>query len=223
MVLLALADGADADSGETWPSQRRIAERARLTPRGVRLVLARLEADGWLVRERRTRANGSTASTLYRLDVARLDPARAAYREAKEAKRAEAAQIATATGGNPVPTGGNAVPMGEEQSAAHVGERGSPLETSNKKQEARGEAQREPKPRRSLLDSSGGASALPEQQSDTARRLAGRQGVDASRLTPFQRAQIAKGAAFVLDGELLRPTGALYGQLLSELQAERLQ
>jgi hypothetical protein len=71
-VLLALADGADKDTGETWPSQGRIAARSRQTPRSVRKVLERLRASGWVSWEKRLRPNGSQASNVYRLNLAML-------------------------------------------------------------------------------------------------------------------------------------------------------
>ena len=57
-VLLAIADSADRDTGEAWPSQRTIARRARQSDRNVRNVLDRLRAGGWLTWEARKRDNG---------------------------------------------------------------------------------------------------------------------------------------------------------------------
>lgn len=76
LVLLAIADSADKDSGEAWPSQATIARRARQTDRSVRNVLARLWRDGWLTWEERKRANGSRASNVYTLNLAKLGEAR---------------------------------------------------------------------------------------------------------------------------------------------------
>lgn len=47
LVLLALADFAN-DDGECWPSLKTVGERARMTERGVRKILRRLEDTGWL-------------------------------------------------------------------------------------------------------------------------------------------------------------------------------
>ena len=46
-VLLALADHAD-DEGRCWPSLETLARRVRMTDRGVRAILRRLEAEGWI-------------------------------------------------------------------------------------------------------------------------------------------------------------------------------
>ena len=46
-VLLALADYAN-DDGECWPSVDGIARKCRLSERGVRKILRRLEDDGWI-------------------------------------------------------------------------------------------------------------------------------------------------------------------------------
>lgn len=75
-VLLAIADSADKDSGEAWPSQVTIARRARQTDRGVRNVLARLRRDGWLTWEERKRANGSRASNVYTVNLVMLGEGR---------------------------------------------------------------------------------------------------------------------------------------------------
>jgi hypothetical protein len=74
-VLLAIADSADKDSGEAWPSQRTIAKRSRQTERSVRNALSRLQADGWLTCEARTRPNGSRTSNVYTLNLAKLGEA----------------------------------------------------------------------------------------------------------------------------------------------------
>lgn len=46
-VLLALADFAN-DAGECWPSIETVAKKVRMKERGVRQIIRRLEADGWL-------------------------------------------------------------------------------------------------------------------------------------------------------------------------------
>jgi len=53
LVLLALADFAD-DAGRCYPSMASIARKARLTERGARNVVRRLEALGWI----KVRVNG---------------------------------------------------------------------------------------------------------------------------------------------------------------------
>ena len=74
-VLLAIADSADRDTGEAWPSQRTIARRARQSDRNVRNVLDRLRAGGWLTWEARKRDNGSQASNVYSLNLEQLGEA----------------------------------------------------------------------------------------------------------------------------------------------------
>ena len=82
-VLLAIADSADKDSGEAWPSLATIAERSRQGRRNVLRVIARLRADGWLLSvDARTRANGSRQSSLYVLNLAKLGEDRQARRDA---------------------------------------------------------------------------------------------------------------------------------------------
>jgi hypothetical protein len=71
-VLLAIADSADKDTGEAWPSQVTIARRARQSDRNVRNVIGRLVAAGWLTVEERRRSNGSRASSLYVVNLAML-------------------------------------------------------------------------------------------------------------------------------------------------------
>ena len=121
-VLLAIADSADKDTGEAWPAQKTLARRSRQTDRSVRNVLARLRAAGWLTWEKRLRANGSQASNVYTLDLAKLGE----------------------TPRNGVPTPRNDVPPPPEHGSAHAPEHGSALEPSQKKETARGRAARPP-------------------------------------------------------------------------------
>jgi len=114
-VLLAIADSADKDTGEAWPAQKTIARRARQTDRSVRNVLGRLQAAGWITWEKRLRANGSQASNVYTLDLAKLGE----------------------TPRNGVPAPRNDVPPPPERGSAHAPERGSALEPSQKKETAR--------------------------------------------------------------------------------------
>jgi hypothetical protein len=46
LVLVALADSAQEDGRNAWPSQATLARRARVSDRSVRRILAQLEADG---------------------------------------------------------------------------------------------------------------------------------------------------------------------------------
>jgi DNA-binding MarR family transcriptional regulator len=67
MVLVVLADYAHPDDGTCFPSQTTIAKRALLSERTVRQVLADLEADGFIKRERRSRPDGTRTSDLIAL------------------------------------------------------------------------------------------------------------------------------------------------------------
>lgn len=72
LVLIAICDSADKDSGEAWPSLATIARRAGIEPRSVRRVLRRLEASGWITSEKQERANGSRRSNLYTVNLCKL-------------------------------------------------------------------------------------------------------------------------------------------------------
>ena len=62
-VFLALACYADP-KGRCFPSQRTLAADSGLCERTVRTALSQLEGLGWIVRERRNRADGSRSSDL---------------------------------------------------------------------------------------------------------------------------------------------------------------
>lgn len=70
-ILMCLADSADADTAECWPSQARLAEDAEVSERTAREWLQRLEEWGLIARKRRTRASGARASDriVLKLDV----------------------------------------------------------------------------------------------------------------------------------------------------------
>lgn len=72
LVLMALADCADAESGECFPSIEHISRAARASRRTVVLTLKALEADGWIKIDVRTRANGSQTSNLYTINTQKL-------------------------------------------------------------------------------------------------------------------------------------------------------
>lgn len=123
-VLLAIADSADKDTGECWPSQRTIAARSRQTDRSVRNVLERLRADGWLTWKKRDRANGSRASSVYTVNLAKLGE----------------------TPRNHVPAPRNDVPAPPEPRSDHAPEPRSALEPSHQIEPSR--ASLRPRPAR---------------------------------------------------------------------------
>lgn len=201
LVLLALADGADGETGETWPSLARIALRSRLTRRGVQKVLARLEADGWLSIDRhRTRPNGSTTSNIYRLNVARLDPEGVERRAARSAKT-------EGEPSSPPPEARsrgrvNTVHRGGERRSPYGGEPGAPPETTQLKQSARDAA---PACELAAQIASDTARRQPERARSseaTASREAAR---DVGELDAWQRTQVREGKAVLIGGALVQP------------------
>ena len=213
LVLLALADGADGETGETWPSQRRIAERARMTVRGVRNVIQRLAEGGWLTVERRMRPNGAESSSVYRLNVARLDPEGVELRRSRRAKAGEERRSPEAEQRSTGPR--NRVPGGEEPRSPHAPERRSDLETTNKKQSARAPA-------------SGTLAARNAQ--DTARRqperaaaseaAASREAArDVGELDAVQRKLIREGKGVLIAGEMVKPDTASHDQWQAALKS----
>lgn len=100
VVLLAIADSADKDSGEAWPSLPTVAARARQSVRSVHNVLARLRDGGWLTWENRVRPNGSKTSNVYTVNLERLGEA------SNKIRRATGAGLGRATG-----SGGDVQPV----------------------------------------------------------------------------------------------------------------
>lgn len=64
MVAIALADYANTDTGEAWPSVRNIARRSGLSERQVQRHLRIIEEDGWIRRGNPLRA-GRPGTTLW--------------------------------------------------------------------------------------------------------------------------------------------------------------
>lgn len=122
-VLLAIADSADKDTGEAWPSQKTVALRSRQSDRNVRNVLERLRTGGWLTWEKRLRANGSQASNLYIVDLERLGEGRRSASPPPERASAPPRKL---------------VPPPPERASGHGVERASALEPSHKKEPCRG-------------------------------------------------------------------------------------
>lgn len=119
LVLIAICDSADKVSGEAWPSLRSLAQAARVTPRGVRMILSRLVSDGWIEIERRHRPNGSQASNLYRVNLAQLGELRTPPEAASSPPR-------------------KLVPPPPEAASSPAPEAASSLEPSHKKEPKRG-------------------------------------------------------------------------------------
>jgi len=72
LVLMALADCADAVSGECFPSLDHIAHAARASRRTVLSALSALQSEGWITIAERLRPNGSRTSNLYRINTEKL-------------------------------------------------------------------------------------------------------------------------------------------------------
>lgn len=75
-LFVALADRAD-ENGLCWPSREDLKRRSRMSDTSITRALRRLEAEGWLQRERRF-----NSSNLFRLNVFRLMERDAAARAA---------------------------------------------------------------------------------------------------------------------------------------------
>lgn len=69
-ILLCLADYADPDKAECWPSQAQLSADAEVSERTAREWLQRLEDWGLIARARRTRASGARAADLITLNLA---------------------------------------------------------------------------------------------------------------------------------------------------------
>ncbi|WP_165899906.1 helix-turn-helix domain-containing protein [Borborobacter arsenicus] len=68
-ILLCLADYADPDKAECWPSQTLLASDAEVSERTAREWLQRLEEWGLIQRTRRTRSSGARASDMIVLNL----------------------------------------------------------------------------------------------------------------------------------------------------------
>ena len=71
MLLLAIADHADDDGDNAWPSKARLAKKVGLSENRIRQMLRRLEADGWITTDRQQGGTHRTPSdrrpNLYRV------------------------------------------------------------------------------------------------------------------------------------------------------------
>lgn len=199
-VMLALADGADKDTGETWPSHKTIAHRARQTDRSVRNVLKRLEEGGWVTWEKRLRGNGSQASNVYTLNLEKLG----------ETPRQQPSKSPTATGAkqgehrSPPPEHRSAPPRNgvhppPERRSDHAPERRSALEPSQNMKPAHAPA------RHAETDGSNNTG----------------QAISADDLTPHEQKMIREGQSFVLGGRggyLVKPGHPDFDRLRADLE-----
>ena len=60
MVAVALADYANTDNGQAWPSVANLARRSGLSTRQVQRCLRQIERDGWIERQPDTHRLGTT-------------------------------------------------------------------------------------------------------------------------------------------------------------------
>jgi hypothetical protein len=174
-VLLAIADSADKDTGEAWPSQATIARRSRQTDRSVRNVLERLRAAGWLSWETRRRSNGSQASNVYTLNLQKLGEARQTVRVQAEPRSVRRR---------------NHVPPPPEPRSTHAPEPRSTLEPSQKKETG---AQAE-------MRRCSSRSASPRSDASRAEFRRVDFAAMAASLTPFQRSRVLSGQSVLIDG-----------------------
>lgn len=181
-VLLAIADSADKDTGEAWPSQVTIARRARQTDRSVRKVLERLRLGGWLSWETRRRANGSQASNVYTLNLVKLGEARE-----KVTAQPEPRSVIRR----------NHVPPPPEPRSTHAPEPRSALEPSQKK---------EPCTVRGADRNAGRSSAVRGSGSFSVSVCEG-VGPDLSGLTAFQRSRVFADQSIYI-GDVLQVPGS---------------
>jgi len=69
MVLLALADRHNSDTGECWPSNRRLAEDTRLSEPSIKKITKALAERGLISKEERRTPSGRHTSNMYRLHI----------------------------------------------------------------------------------------------------------------------------------------------------------
>ena len=65
IVLMVLADCADAETGTCFPSIKHIAHHARMSRRSAIRVLSALETEGWISVQPQKRRDGSSTSNIY--------------------------------------------------------------------------------------------------------------------------------------------------------------
>jgi len=72
IVLMVLADCADAETGTCFPSKRHIARNARMSIPTVKRVLVALVAEGWIKSAPQSRRDGSSTSNMYEISFEML-------------------------------------------------------------------------------------------------------------------------------------------------------
>jgi len=97
--MLALADFCD-DAGECWPSMATIAQKVRMTERGVQKIVRRLEAAGWLTINTGT---GRRGCNQYRLNPEPHSPPNDVHPE-RECIKPRTRVQQTPNGGSPEPS-----------------------------------------------------------------------------------------------------------------------
>lgn len=194
-VMQALANGADKDTGETWPSHKTLAHRARQSKRNVIEVLKRLQEGGWVTWEKRLRGNGSQASNVYTLNLEKLG----------ETPRQQPSKSPTATGAKQgehhAPPPVNTVHPPREHRAPHAGEHRAPLEPSQNMKLAHAPA------RDTETDGSGNTG----------------QAISVDDLTPHEKKMIREGQSFVLGGRggyLVKPGHPDFDRLRADLEGK---
>lgn len=200
-VLLAIADSADKDTGEAWPSQATMARRARQSDRSVRNIIKRLLDDGWLLSvERQVRPNGSHRSSLYTMNLAKLGEGRAGGSDASDqggasqhgAASVRKAACPSARNGVPPPPGTGFRPP-PERGSTHAPERGSGLDPSHHLEPSRAGA---------------GEGAV------DGERVA----LLAASLTAFQASRVLAGQSVRAGGRLFKPGDPLTDAVRSVLR-----
>lgn len=101
-LLFALANFAD-EHGKCWPSQARLAEIVECSVDTIQRQLAKLEADGFLTRQKRVREDGGRASNVYQLAL-KKEAASTPRRRMRHTPAAHSAAPPAASGcGAPLP------------------------------------------------------------------------------------------------------------------------
>jgi len=113
IVLMVLADCADAETGTCFPSKRHIAHHARMSIPTVKRVLAALKADGWISVSKNTRKDGSSTANIYSVSFEKLGLERVVRR--RHARRDRGDQNEPPPDQNDPPAGIKMSPYGGDQ------------------------------------------------------------------------------------------------------------